>query len=168
MIILGIDPGTSRIGWAILKTGRKKISPTAYGCWEIKELEQGKRLLKISQNLNKTIKIYKPDFLAIEKIFFFKNAKTVMSISEATGVIALTAQKHKLPCIRLTPLEIKQNLIGYGRADKKDVQKLIQLVFSLKEIPKPDDTADALAVALAGINKINQKIKGKKTNEKNL
>jgi len=160
MIILGIDPGTTRIGWAVLKTGRKKISPTAYGCWEIKELEQGKRLLKISQNLNKAIKTYKPDFLAIEKIFFFKNAKTVMSISEATGVILLIAQKNKLKYIRLTPLEIKQNLIGYGRADKKDVQKLIQLVFSLKEIPKPDDTADALAVALASINKIK--------NEKNI
>ena len=160
MIILGIDPGTTRIGWAVLKTGRKKISPTAYGCWEIKEIEQGKRLLKISQNLNKAIKTYKPDFLAIEKIFFFKNAKTVMSISEATGVILLMAQKNKLKYIRLTPLEIKQHLIGYGRADKKDVQKLIQLVFSLKEIPKPDDTADALAVALASINKIK--------NEKNI
>jgi crossover junction endodeoxyribonuclease RuvC len=155
MIILGIDPGTTRIGWAILKTGRKKISPTAYGCWEIKQLEQGERLLKISQNINKAIKIYKPDVLAIEKIFFFKNAKTVMSISEATGVILLMAQKNKIKCIRLTPLEIKQNLTGYGRADKKDVQKVIQSVFSLKEIPKPDDTADALAVALAGINKIN-------------
>jgi len=161
MIILGIDPGTTRIGWAILKTKKDNIVPVDYGCWELKEKEQEKRLLKISQNLNKAIKIYKPDFLALEKIFFFKNAKTVMSISEATGVIVLTAQKHKLPCIRLTPLEIKQNLIGYGRADKKDVQKFIQLVFSLKEIPKPDDTADALAVALAGINKINAKINTK-------
>jgi len=155
MIILGIDPGTTRIGWAVLKTKKRDIDPIAYGCWELKEKEQEKRLLKISQNLNKAIKIYHPDFVALEKIFFFKNAKTVMSISEATGVIILTAQKHKLPCIRLTPLEIKQNLIGYGRADKKDVQKIIQLVFSLKEIPKPDDTADALAVGLAGINKIH-------------
>jgi len=154
MIILGIDPGTTRIGWAILKTGRNKISPLIYGCWEIKELEQEKRLLKIAQNLTKTIKFYHPNFLAIEKIFFFKNAKTVMSISEATGVITFIAQKNKVPCLRLTPLEIKQNLIGYGRADKKDVQKLVQLFFSLKEIPKPDDTADALAIALAGINKI--------------
>lgn len=153
MIVFGVDPGTTRIGWAVLKTSGKKIAPTAYGCWEIKEAEQGKRLLKISQNLNRAIKTYKPDLLVVEKIFFFKNAKTVMSISEATGVILLIAQKNKIKCVRLTPLEIKQNLVGYGRADKKDVQKVVQLVFSLKEIPKPDDAADAIAVALAGINK---------------
>jgi crossover junction endodeoxyribonuclease RuvC len=155
MIILGIDPGTSRLGWAILKTKKHDINPLAYGCWELKEKEQEKRLLKIAQNLNKIIKKYQPDFIALEKVFFFKNAKTVMSVSEATGVIALTAEKHRLPCLRLTPLEIKQNLIGYGRADKKDVQKIIQLVFALKEMPKPDDIADALAVGLAGINKIH-------------
>lgn len=155
MIILGIDPGTSRLGWAVLKTKKHDINPLEYGCWEFKEKEQEKRLLKIAQNLNKIIKKYQPDFIALEKVFFFKNAKTVMSVSEATGVIALTAEKHKLPCLRLTPLEIKQNLIGYGRADKKDVQKIIQLVFALKEIPKPDDIADALAVGLAGINKIH-------------
>ncbi|MFA5392611.1 MAG: crossover junction endodeoxyribonuclease RuvC [Candidatus Paceibacterota bacterium] len=168
MIILGIDPGTTRIGWAILKTGRKKTMPVAYGCWDIKDIEQEKRLLRISQNINKAIKTYKPDFLAIERIFFFKNAKTVMSISEATGVILLMAQKNKLKYIRLTPLEIKQDLTGYGRADKKDVQKVIQSVFSLKEIPKPDDTADALAIALAGINKINTKDKKQESNEKKL
>ncbi|NMB92461.1 MAG: crossover junction endodeoxyribonuclease RuvC [Parcubacteria group bacterium] len=155
MIILGIDPGTSRIGWAILKTKKHDILPLEYGCWELKEKEQEKRLLRISQNINRVIKKYQPDFLALEKVFFFKNAKTVMSVSEATGVIALSAEKNKLPCLRLTPLEIKQNLIGYGRADKKDVQKIIQLVFSLKEIPKPDDISDALAVGLAGINKIH-------------
>ncbi|MDQ5882811.1 MAG: crossover junction endodeoxyribonuclease RuvC [Patescibacteria group bacterium] len=154
MIILGIDPGTSRIGWAVLKTQKRNILPLGYGCWQLQEKEQEKRLLRISKNLTQTIKQYHPDYVALEKVFFFKNAKTVMSISEATGVIALVTQKQKLPCLRLTPLEIKQNLIGYGRAEKKDVQKLVQLIFSLKEIPKPDDTADALAVALAGLNKI--------------
>lgn len=154
MIILGIDPGTTRIGWAVLKTKKRNVIPLEYGCWELKEKLQEQRLFKISQYLNKIIKKYQPNYLAIEKIFFFKNAKTVMSISEATGVITLIAQKHKIPSVRLTPLEIKQYLIGYGRADKKDIQKIIQLVFSLKELPKPDDTADALAVGLAGINKI--------------
>lgn len=153
MIILGIDPGTTRIGWAILKQGKRKVSPLAYGCWEIKALKQEERLSTLASNLTKTIKLYHPDLLALEKIFFFKNAKTVMSISEATGVISFIAYKNKIPCLRLTPLEIKQNLIGYGRAEKKDIQKIIQLFFSLKEIPKPDDTADALAIALAGINK---------------
>ncbi len=154
MIILGIDPGTTRIGWAILKVGRKNIVPLNYGCWELTVTTQGERLEKIAQNINKTIKQYKPSYMAIEKIFFFRNVKTAMKISEAKGVILLMAQKNKLSPIELTPLEVKQNLTGYGRAEKKDVQKAVQFFFSLKEIPKPDDAADALAVALAGANKI--------------
>lgn len=155
MIIIGIDPGTTRIGWAIIKTKKREVVPLNYGCWELKEKEQGARLLKIFRNLNRLIKNYHPDYLMVEKIFFFKNAKTVMSISEALGVINLTAQKNHLVCYHLTPLEVKQILIGYGRADKKEIQKFIQVVFSLKEMPKPDDTADALAVALAGFHKLS-------------
>ena len=155
MIILGIDPGTTRIGWAILKTGRKHPVPLDYGCWEPGVLTQGERLLEIFRRMNKVIKQYQPSYLAIEKIFFFHNVKTAMRISEAKGVILLSSQKHHIPYIELTPLEIKQNLTGYGRAEKKDVQKAVQFLFALKEIPKPDDAADALAVALAGISRIN-------------
>ncbi|MCK4805975.1 MAG: crossover junction endodeoxyribonuclease RuvC [Candidatus Pacebacteria bacterium] len=157
MIILGIDPGTTRTGWAFLRVGRQNIKPIDYGCLEISKESQGERLEIIAKDLNSLIKKYKPSIVAIEKIFFFKNAKTVMSISEARGVILLIAQKNHLKCIELTPLEIKQNLIGYGRANKKDVQKTIQCFFSLETIPKPDDIADALAVALAGINKLGIK-----------
>lgn len=154
MIILGIDPGTTRIGWAFLKVGRKNILPLNYGCWELKVSTQGERLEKIAKNINRVIKQYHPSYMAIEKIFFFRNVKTAMKISEAKGVILLTAQKNHLPYIELTPLQIKQNLTGYGRAEKKDVQKAVQFFFSLKEIPQPDDAADALAVALAGANKV--------------
>jgi len=157
MIILGIDPGTTRIGWALLRAGKNSIKPIDYGCLEISEKSQGQRLEIIDKNIKFLIKKYKPSVIAVEKIFFFKNAKTVMSISEARGVIILIAQKKRLKCIELTPLEIKQNLIGYGRAKKKDVQKTIQCFFSLEKMPKPDDIADALAVALAGINKIRDK-----------
>jgi len=156
MIILGIDPGTTRIGWAFLKVGKKKITPLDYGCWELKTFTPGKRLEKIAQNLNRAIKSYHPSYVIIEKIFFFKNAKTVMKISEAKGVIILIAQKNHLPYLELTPLEVKQNITGYGRAEKKDVQKAVQVFFSLKEIPKPDDAADALAIALAGLSKIEK------------
>lgn len=159
MIILGIDPGTSRIGWALLQARRKNIKPIDYGCLEISKETQGQRLEIIAKNLNALIKKHKPSIIAVEKIFFFKNAKTVMSISEARGVILLIAQKNHLKCIELTPLEIKQNLVGYGRASKKDIQKTIQCFFSLEIMPKPDDIADALAVALACINKT--KIKNK-------
>lgn len=162
MIILGIDPGTTRVGWALLRVGRKNIQPIDYGCWEILKETQGQRLEIIAKDLNLLIKKYKPSVMAVEKIFFFKNAKTVMSISEATGVILFIAQKNHLKCVQLTPLEIKQNLIGYGRANKKDVQKTVQYFFSLKIMPKPDDIADALAVALAGINKIYEVNKVKK------
>jgi crossover junction endodeoxyribonuclease RuvC len=157
MIILGIDPGTTRIGWAFLRAIKKDIKPIDYGCLEIFKETQGERLEIIAKQINSLIKKYRPSIVAIEKIFFFKNAKTVMSISEARGVILLIAQKNHLKCIELTPLEIKQNLIGYGRANKKDVQKTIQCFFSLEVMPKPDDIADALAVALAGINKIGMK-----------
>ncbi len=156
MIILGIDPGTTRIGWAFLQVGRKNIKPIDYGCLEILEQAQGQRLEIIAKNLDVLIKKYKPSIVAIEKIFFFKNAKTVMSISEARGVIILIIQKNHLKYIELTPLEIKQNLIGYGRANKKDVQKTVQCFFSLEKLPKPDDIADALAVALAGVNKLEK------------
>ena len=162
MIILGIDPGTTRIGWAFLRVGRKDIKPIDYGCLEIIEQSQGQRLEIIAKNLDILIKKYKPSIVAIEKIFFFKNAKTVMSISEARGVIILIIQKNHLKYIELTPLEIKQNLIGYGRANKKDVQKAIQCFFSLETLPKPDDIADALAVALAGANKLEKHTKENK------
>jgi len=162
MIILGIDPGTTRIGWAFLQVGRKDIKPIDYGCLEIIEQAQGRRLEIIAKNLDVLIKKYKPSIVAIEKIFFFKNAKTVMSISEARGVIILIIQKNHLKYIELTPLEIKQNLIGYGRANKKDVQKAIQCFFSLETLPKPDDIADALAVALAGANKLEKHTKENK------
>lgn len=152
MIILGIDPGTTRVGWAILKTKKEEIVPINYGCFEFNG-QPGEKLEKISKNINKLIKNYHPKLIAIEKIFFFKNAKTAMSISEAKGVILLNAQRNKIQVIELTPLEIKQYLVGYGRASKQDIQKTIQFFFSLKSLPKPDDTSDALAVALAGINK---------------
>ncbi len=156
MIILGIDPGTSRLGWAILKTKKEEIIPLKFGCFEF-DGTPGEKLLKISKNINRLIKTYRPKIIAVEKIFFFKNAKTAMSISEAKGVILLIAQKNKIKTIELTPLEIKQYIIGYGRATKKDIQKTIQFFFSLNTLPKPDDTSDALAVALAGFNKyLNQ------------
>jgi crossover junction endodeoxyribonuclease RuvC len=156
MIVLGIDPGTSRIGWSLIRASSTNIKLIDYGCWETAQKTQGQRLTKIAKDLNYLIKNRKPSIVAIEKVFFFKNAKTVMSISEAIGVIILTIHKNHLPYIELTPLEIKSNLVGYGRANKKDVQKTIQYFFSLKTMPQPDDAADALAVALAGINKIKK------------
>ncbi|MGB9726556.1 MAG: crossover junction endodeoxyribonuclease RuvC [Minisyncoccia bacterium] len=154
MVILGLDPGTTRIGFAVIKASKNNACPISYGCWEIKEKIKGEKLVILAKLLNKTIKKYRPKIVALEKVFFFKNAKTVMAISEAIGVILYIAFKNRIKVVELTPLEIKQNIIGYGRAEKKDIQKIIQLYFSFKELPKPDDTADAIAVALAGFNKL--------------
>lgn len=156
MIILGIDPGTSRTGFAIVKKNRGKAKALEYGCWEIVHKTTGQKLNRIFANLSKLIKQYKPDILVVEKIFFFKNAKTVMSISEARGVILLAAEKKHLNVLELTPLEVKQYLVGYGRLKKPQIQKFVTMLLDLDSVPKPDDAADALAICLAGISKLDK------------
>jgi crossover junction endodeoxyribonuclease RuvC len=153
MIILGIDPGTSRTGFAVVSKTPSKIKPLCYGCWDLTGMEALEKLSVISKNVSKLINEYSPKYLAIEKLFFFKNAKTVMSVSEARGVIMFTAHRKKLDILELTPTEVKQNLIGYGRCGKKEVQRFVQLYLELVEIPKPDDAADALAICIASIVK---------------
>jgi crossover junction endodeoxyribonuclease RuvC len=122
----------------------------------------GKRLNIINCELSKIIKKYKPDVLAIENVYFFKNLKTVMPVSQAKGVILLTAAKKRVPVYEFTPLQIKLSITGNGRADKKEVQKNIKRLLNLKEIPKPDDAADALATALTYIAKSSIKKPKKK------
>ena len=147
MIILGIDPGTASTGYGIIEKSKSlkclgyNVIRTAPG------VDPGERLKQINNELSKIIKQYQPDILAIEKIFFFKNFKTAIPVSQAKGSILLTAAKKKLPVWEYTPLQIKLTVAGHGRADKKEVQKSIQKMLKLKEIPKPDDAADALAVA---------------------
>jgi len=152
--ILGIDPGTNRIGHAVLKKDKNGVKAINYGCWEFSLPKKDYRLVQLSRNLKGIINQYKPDYLALEGIYFFKNAKTVMAVSEARGVILLAAAQTKIPVIELAPLEIKQKISGYGRTEKKDMQKKIQKLLKLKTLPQPDDTADALAIALAGLLKI--------------
>jgi len=156
MIILGIDPGTSRIGFGVVKKSRTKVEALEYGCWDIVEKTHYQRLDFIFTNLKKLIDKYDPELFCVEKLFFFRNAKTVMTVSEARGVILLAAHKKKLDIIELTPLEVKQYLLGYGRSEKPQVQKFVTMYLNLESIPKPDDAADALAICLAGIAKISK------------
>jgi crossover junction endodeoxyribonuclease RuvC len=109
------------------------------------------RLDKIFKNLDKLLKQYKPNLLGIEELFFFKNAKTVMKISEARGVVLLATKRNKIKILELTPLQVKQYMTGYGRAEKKQIQQLVKNYFNLEVIPKPDDAADALAICIASI-----------------
>jgi len=151
MIILGIDPGTARTGFGIIKKtkDKNKLKTIDYGCITTDStLSDGKRLKIINDELNKLIKKYQPDILTVENVYFFKNLKTAMPVSQAKGVILLTAAKKKIPVYEFTPLQVKMTIVGYGRADKKQIQKIVKVLLNLKEVPRPDDAADALAIAI--------------------
>lgn len=155
MIILGIDPGIAITGYGIIKTGGKKerkkdkIKCLGYGTIQTtSSLPAAERLKKINNELNKLIKKYRPKVLAVENIYFFKNLKTAMPVSQAKGVILLTAAKKKIPVQEFTPLQMKMALTGYGKAEKKQIQKMVKILLGLKKIPCPDDAADALGIAI--------------------
>ncbi|MBI2642173.1 MAG: crossover junction endodeoxyribonuclease RuvC [Candidatus Wildermuthbacteria bacterium] len=152
MIILGIDPGTATTGFGLIEkqSANRALRCVTYGCIEtpkIKSAEQ--RLLILEKGMLKLLKKYKPGMLAIERLFFFKNLKSALPVSEARGVVLLCAAKMKLPIVEFPPLQAKMAITGYGRADKKQVQAMVQKILLLPAIPKPDDAADALAVAIA-------------------
>ncbi|MBA7496110.1 Crossover junction endodeoxyribonuclease RuvC [subsurface metagenome] len=124
-----------------------------YGCIEtVTSLTTAERLKELHSQLNTLIKKHKPDMVAVEDIFFFKNLKTAIKVSQARGVILLTAAKSKIPIFEYTPLQIKQAVTSYGRAEKIQVQKMVKVLLNLKEVPKPDDAADALAAAICCAN----------------
>jgi len=151
MTILGIDPGTATTGYGIIKPAKRagEFELEDFGVIETsKKWTDAERLEALEKDLSELIEHYKPDALGVEKLFFTTNQKTVMTVSQARGVILLTAQKHKIPIFEFTPLQIKNFICGYGKAEKKQVQYIVQKTFKLKTIPRPDDAADALAVAL--------------------
>lgn len=148
MIILGIDPGLAQTGYAILKVNDKKIKSISFGCLKTSaKLSLEKRINKIYDHLKKIIKKYKPNKIAVEQLFFCKNVKTALKVGQARGIIYLIASQAKIPISEFTPLQVKQTLTGYGRAEKSQIQKMLKILFNLKNIPQPDDAADALAIA---------------------
>jgi crossover junction endodeoxyribonuclease RuvC len=153
MIILGIDPGFARTGYGVIEEKNKNLRMLDYGCLSTPAgLIFEKRLKKIREGLTSLIKKFKPDVCVVEKIFFCKNAKTAIDVGQARGVVILTAAEKNLKILEFTPLQVKQFITGYGRAEKGQIQKMIKILLNLKEIPKPDDAADALALAIAGSN----------------
>lgn len=156
MIILGIDPGTAIVGYGLISSEKSSLKALDYGCIETsKKLPQAERLLIIGEELKKIIKKYKPQAAAVEELFFFKNLKTAIKVSEARGVILFAAKSAGLEIAEFTPLEVKIATVGYGRADKQQVQKMVKIILGLKEIPRPDDAADALAIAICAANNLN-------------
>lgn len=155
MIIIGIDPGIAITGWGIIKKIKTKLKAVDYGCIETSpNLPSGERLKKINNELNKLIKKHSPKVLAVENLYFFKNLKTAMPVSQAKGVVLLTAAKKKIPVYEFTPLQVKMAITGYGKAEKKQVQEMIKVLLNLKKIPKfankklGNDAADALGIAI--------------------
>lgn len=149
MVILGVDPGTARLGWGIVKDKNSRQTVGAYGCLEtVKTKPDAQRLEELFNNFSQLLEKFKPDAVAVEDLFFFKNQKTVIQIGQARGVILLAAQKLSLPIFSYSPLQVKMAVTGYGRADKNQVQQMTKAILKLASIPKPDDAADALAVAL--------------------
>ncbi|NLC31329.1 MAG: crossover junction endodeoxyribonuclease RuvC [Candidatus Moranbacteria bacterium] len=156
MRILGIDPGTATTGWAILEQNKKELTPIAYGHISTSPKDSTcQRLREVSQDIEEIIKKYKPTESAIEDLFFFKNLKTAMKVSQSRGAIMLTLIKADLKVFEYTPLQVKQAVTGYGRADKKQVQQMVKNILKLKEIPTPDDTADAIAIAICHMQSRN-------------
>lgn len=148
MVIIGIDPGFALTGWSIVQIDRGNPSMKDYGC--IETLASNifpKRLEIVYSELQNIFRQHQPDAFVVEELFFNNNAKTVIQVGQARGVIMLAAQHFGIPIFEYTPLQVKMALTGYGRADKTQMQRMVQQVFKLKELPKPDDAADALAVA---------------------
>lgn len=154
MVVLGIDPGTASLGWGIIKrTEEVAYKVEAYGCIKTDKSNLfSRRLEEIHRELSKIIKKYEPDIAAVEQLFFAKNVKTAISVGEARGVAILAAAQANLAVAEYTPLQVKQSLVGYGRAEKKQMQKMLKVLLGLEDIPKPDDAADALAIALCHLN----------------
>lgn len=153
MRILGIDPGIALTGFGIVDSGSKGLTADKYGHISTQAGTPAPERLKILyDDMLHIIEEYKPDVVAIEELFFNKNAKTVMIASQARGVIILAAVNSGVEIVEYTPLQVKQAVIGYGRASKHQVQYMVTKILNLKEIPKPDDTADALAIAICHAN----------------
>jgi crossover junction endodeoxyribonuclease RuvC len=159
MISLGIDPGTTRIGFGLVEYDNVKFKCLDYGILKISKNDTLAAFQVAEKEIAKLLAKYKPDIIGIEKLFFFANKKTVMPVSEMRGVLMLSLSKNPAPIIELTPLQIKQGLSGYGRANKDQVQKMIQIILGLTDKISPDDAADALGIAICAVNNYTPLIK---------
>jgi crossover junction endodeoxyribonuclease RuvC len=153
MLTLGIDPGTAILGWGLVEENDDGLKLLSYGCVKTSsKMTASQRLGMLHSELKSIIKKYKPNHLAVEKLFFGANAKTAISVGQARGVVLLVAAEEALPVAEYTPLQVKIAATGYGRADKNQMQQMVKTLLRLTEIPKPDDAADALAVAICHLN----------------
>ena len=158
MIILGIDPGIATVGWGVVSLEKGNFRYIDCGTVNTPAgMRVERRLFLVHMALCDIIKRYTPDEISVEELFFNNNQKTVINVAQARGVILLAAEENRLPIFEYTPLQVKQAMVGYGRAEKKQVQMMVKMLLRMEEIPKPDDAADALAVAITHAHSLHAK-----------
>lgn len=162
MRILGIDPGTATVGWAVIDSSAGKLTIVNFGHISTSpKTPMAERLLEIAQDLKEIITQYEPEEAGVEELFFAKNVKTAMTVSQARGAILLTLERFCVNIYEYKPNEIKLSLTGYGRAEKSQMQEMVKAILKLKSIPKPDDAADACAIAICHANSRKMKMLGR-------
>jgi crossover junction endodeoxyribonuclease RuvC len=152
-VILGIDPGTAITGYGVISEAGRGPRALAYGVIRTPaNQELSRRLVTIYAALNELLDAHQPDAVAVEEVFFSKNARTALSVGHARGVVLLAAAHRGIPLFHYKPAQVKQAVTGYGGADKRQIQEMMRMLLALEEIPRPDDAADALAIALCHLN----------------
>ena len=153
MIVLGIDPGTAALGYGIVERTGSRLREVDHGCLVTSpDLSLPERLLAIHALLDELLSLHQPQLLAVERLFFSRNVQTAFGVGQARGVVLLAAAQHGTPVREATPNEVKSAITGYGAADKEQVQRMVQLVLGMSQLPRPDDAADALAIATWAAN----------------
>lgn len=159
MIILGVDPGSTRAGYGLIEEKKDELKFIKAGILKINSQDKNQRLVELEKEFSNLIKKEKPDLAVLEKLYFMKNLKTALEVAQARGVLTLIISKYKIPLLEYTPLEIKQNITGYGLSDKKMVAETVAKILKINKnkAGKYDDATDALAAAIMGSIKINSK-----------
>ncbi|HLA98924.1 MAG TPA: crossover junction endodeoxyribonuclease RuvC [Anaerolineales bacterium] len=159
MLVLGIDPGTAITGYGLVREDHNgSLAMVAYGVIETQAADtQAVRLLELYNKLSEIIVLHRPESSAVEKLFFQRNVRTALSVGQARGVALLALAQAGLAVFEYTPLEVKQAVVGYGGADKNQVQQMVRALLGLSEIPRPDDAADAIAVAICHLHSARMK-----------
>ncbi|MCL5117068.1 MAG: crossover junction endodeoxyribonuclease RuvC [Firmicutes bacterium] len=151
MRVLGVDPGTATLGWGIIDHQGSVTRAVAYGALlTAADLPPEVRLRELYDGLVTIRDTYQPEAAAVEKLYFGQNSRTALAVGQARGIVLLVLAQGRIPYVEMSPAEVKQAVTGYGRAEKKQVQLMVQRLLGLKEYPKPDDVADALAIAICG------------------
>ncbi len=153
MLVIGIDPGTAITGFGLVQENPDgSLTAVKFGVIQTSpDVDMPQRLLELHQLLNEILLLHQPESGAVEKLFFQRNVRTALSVGQARGVALLALAEHKLPVAEYSPLEVKQAVVGYGGADKNQVQQMVRAILGLEDIPRPDDAADALAIALTSL-----------------